>query len=170
MKNWKIEKKSNFLQEILLFWLNLYCTCSQLSFEVYMTSLAQNLKFRPFWTWKIWFLTFVIWQPVAAKVYYIEGCFWCLWNAKHQNIYPGTTFGHQVVSGPTYKAVNSSGAFWPPPPSPQLITSYQSPGDIGLTEKNKKWDGNENWWNDLKILVTIFYRKECIILLLIEVL
>ena len=65
-------KKSYF------FWLNLYCTCSQLCFEVYNTSVTQNLKFRPFLTWKIWFLTVVIWQLVAAKVYHIEGCFWCL--------------------------------------------------------------------------------------------
>ena len=115
---WKIRKsKKNliFCKKSYFFWLNLYCTCSQLSFEVYMTSVAQNLKFRPFLTWKIWFLTFVIWQPVAAKLSFIEGCFWCLWNAKDQNIYPGTSFGHQEVSGPTYKAVNTSGAFWPPP-------------------------------------------------------
>ena len=78
---WKIEKsKKNliFFKKSYFFWLNLYCTCSQLSFEVYNTSVAQNLKFRPFLTWKIWFLTFVIWQLVAAKVYYIEGSFWCL--------------------------------------------------------------------------------------------
>ncbi len=67
-----------FFKKSYFFWLNYYCTCSQLSFEVYNTSVAQNLKFRPFLTWKIWFLTFVIWQLVAAKVYYIEGSFWCL--------------------------------------------------------------------------------------------
>ena len=78
---WKIKKsKKNFFffKKSYFFWLNYYCTCSQLSFEVYNTSVAQNLKFRPFLTWKIWFLTFVIWQLVAAKVYYIEGSFWCL--------------------------------------------------------------------------------------------
>ena len=72
---WKIEKsKKNliFFKKSYFFWLNLYCTCSQLSFEVYMTSVAQNLKFRPFLTWKIWFLTFVFWQLVAAKVFSIH--------------------------------------------------------------------------------------------------
>ena len=78
---WKIKKlKKNpfFFKKSNFFWLNLYCTCSQLSFEVYNTSVAQNLKFRLFLTWKNWFLTIVIWQLVAAEVYYIDGCFWCL--------------------------------------------------------------------------------------------
>ena len=70
--SWKIKKskKSLFFKKSYYSWLNHYCTCSQLSFEVYNTSVAQNLKFRPFLTWKIWFLTFVIWQLVATKVYY----------------------------------------------------------------------------------------------------
>ena len=73
---WKM-KKSKFLKffckKYYFFWLNLYCTCSQLYFEVYISCLAQNLKFWPFLVWKISFLTFVIWQLVAAKVYHIEG-------------------------------------------------------------------------------------------------
>ena len=94
-------KKSKFLKffckKYYFFWLNLYCTCSQLSFEVYISCLAQNLKFWPFLVWKISFLTFVIWQLVAAKVYNWRGCFWCLWKAKDRNIYLRTSFGQKVA-------------------------------------------------------------------------
>ena len=92
-KTEKSKKNYFFCKKSYFFWLNLYCICSQLSFEVYNTSVAQNLKFWPFFAWKFSFLTIVIWQLVAAKVYHIEGCFWCLWKAKDQNIYLGASLG-----------------------------------------------------------------------------
>ena len=89
----KIEKNPFFCKKSYFFWLNLFCIRSQLSFEVYNSSVAQNLKFWPFLAWKIWFLTIFIWQLVATKVYHIEGCFWCLGKAKDQNIYLGASLG-----------------------------------------------------------------------------
>ena len=109
---WKIKKSQKnlfFCEKSYFFWLNLYCTCSQLSFEVYYTSVAQNLKFRPFLAWKIWFLTFVIWQLIAAKIYPIEGCFWYLWKAKDQNIYLRPSLGWWVVFWLIYDDLNQSG-------------------------------------------------------------
>ena len=91
LKNRK--KNFFFFKKSFFFLLNYYCTCSQLSFEVYNTSVAQNLKFWPFLASKISFLTFVIWQPVAAKVYHIEGWFRCLWKAEDQNIYLSPSLG-----------------------------------------------------------------------------
>ena len=37
-----------FAKKLYFFLLNLNCTCSQLSFEVYNTSVGQNLKFQLF--------------------------------------------------------------------------------------------------------------------------
>ena len=83
----KIEKNQIFCRESYFYWLNLFCICSQLSFEVYSSSVAQNFKFQIFLAWKIRFLIFVVWRLIAPKLYYIGGCFWCLWKAKDQNIY-----------------------------------------------------------------------------------
>ena len=55
---WKIEKsKKNliFCKKYYFFWLNLYCKCSQLSFEVHNTFVTQNLKLQPFWLEKFYF-------------------------------------------------------------------------------------------------------------------
>ena len=94
-KNWK---KSLFCIKSYFFWLNLFCIRSQLSFEVYNSSVAQNLKFRPFLAWKFSFFSFVILRPVAQKVYHLGGCFWCLWTEKNQNIYLRPSFGLLVAS------------------------------------------------------------------------
>ena len=89
----KIEKNPFFFKKSYFFWLNLFCIHSQLSFEVHNSSVAQNLKFWPFLAWKISFFTFVIQWPIAPKLYYIRGWFWCQWKAKHQNIHLRIIFG-----------------------------------------------------------------------------
>ena len=89
----KIEKNPFFCKKSYFFWLNLFCIHSQLSFEVHNSSVAQNLKFWPFLAWKISFFTFVIQWPIAPKLYYIRGWFWCQWKAKHQNIHLRIIFG-----------------------------------------------------------------------------
>ena len=109
--------------------MNLYFTCSQLSFEVYISCLARNLKFWPFLVWKISFLTFVIWQLVAAKVHNWRGCFWCLWKAKDQNIYLRTSFGQKVACLVNLWSLKYGRDDLT---SPQVSTSFQSPGGIGL--------------------------------------
>ena len=109
--------------------MNLYCTCSQLSFEVYISCLAQNLKFLPFLVWKISFLTFVIWQLVAAKVYNWRGCFWCLWKAKDHNIYLRTSFGQKLACLVNLWSLKYGLDDLAPS---QVCTSFQSPGPIGL--------------------------------------
>ena len=38
----KIEKNQIFCRESYFYWLNLFCICSQLSFEVYSSSEAQK--------------------------------------------------------------------------------------------------------------------------------
>ena len=48
----KSEKKFFFARNCTFFYLNLNCTCSQLSFEVYNIYIAQNFKFRLFLPWK----------------------------------------------------------------------------------------------------------------------
>ena len=94
-KKSKNRKKSIFFARNLTFsgWIFIVYVLSFLLRYTYNTSVAQNLKFRPFLAWKISFLTIVIWQLVAAKVYHIEGCFGCLWEAKDQNIYLGASLG-----------------------------------------------------------------------------
>ena len=83
----KIEKNQIFCRESYFYWLNLFCICSQLSFEVYSSSVAQNFKFQIFLAWKIRFLIFVVWWLIAPKLYYIVDCFWCLWKDKDQSFY-----------------------------------------------------------------------------------
>ena len=129
---WKMKKSKFFkffCKKYYFFWLNLYCTCSQLSFEVYISCLAQNLKFWPFLVWKISFLTFVIWQLVAAKVYNWRGCFWCLWKAKDQNIYLRTSFGQKVACLVNLWSLKYGRDDLTPP---HVRTSYQNPCRIGL--------------------------------------
>ena len=48
----KIGKNIFFCWKLYFFYLNLNCTCSQLSFEVYNIYIAQNFKFRLFLPWK----------------------------------------------------------------------------------------------------------------------
>ena len=107
----KIEKNPFFCKKSYFFWLNLFCIRSQLSFEVYNSSVAQNLKFRPFLAWKFSFFSFVILRPVAQKVYHLGGCFWCLWTEKNQNIYLRPSFGLLVAS----KLRKLGGAIMAPP-------------------------------------------------------
>ena len=97
-KSKKLKKIPFFCKKSYFFWLNLFCIRSQLSFEVYNSSVAQNLKFRPFLAWKFSFFSFVILRPVAQKVYHLGGCFWCLWTEKNQNIYLRPSFGLLVAS------------------------------------------------------------------------
>ena len=65
-KIWKFLKNIFLLQKFFLFWLKLNCRCSQLYFEVYISSVAQNFQFWLFLAWKFSILTFVIWQPIVA--------------------------------------------------------------------------------------------------------
>ena len=92
----KNQKIFNFFERNITFsgWIFIVHALSFLLWYIY-SSLAQNLKFRPFLVWKISFLTFVIWHLIAAKVYNWRGCSWCLWKAKDQNIYQGTCFGQK---------------------------------------------------------------------------
>ena len=94
----KLKKIPFSCKKSYFFWLNLFCIRSQLSFEVYNSSVAQNLKFRPFLAWNFSFLSFVILRPVAQKVYHLGGCFWCVWTKKNQNIYLRPSFGLLVAS------------------------------------------------------------------------
>ena len=48
----KIGKNIFFARNCTFFYLNLNCTCSQLSFEVYNIYIAQNFKFQLFLPWK----------------------------------------------------------------------------------------------------------------------
>ena len=121
----KIKKNILFSRKSYFFWLNLFCISSQLSFEVYSSSVTQNLKFQPFLAWKFSFYTFVIQRPIASKLYYIEGCFWCLWKAKYQNIYLRASFGLLVAP----KLRKRGGAIMAPP---YVDTLFQNPWGIGL--------------------------------------
>ena len=86
-RNLKKSKKIQFFSMKSYFLLlNLNSTCSQLSFEVYNVSVAQNLKFQLFLDENFSWVTFVIQRLIAAKVYNWGGCFWYLWIAKDQNI------------------------------------------------------------------------------------
>ena len=67
MKIEKIEKNIFFCEKLYFFLLNLNCTGSQLSFEVYNTSVGQNFNF--FGLGIFLAATFVIWQNFAAKVH-----------------------------------------------------------------------------------------------------
>ena len=125
----KIEKNPFFCEKSYFFWLNLFCIRSQLSFEVYNSSVAQNLKFWPFLAWNISFFTFVIQWPIAPKLYYIGGWFWCQWKAKHQNTYLRATFGLLVAP----KLRKRVGAIMAPS---HVDTSFQIPCGIGLSYKN----------------------------------
>ena len=122
----KIEKNQIFCRESYFYWLNLFCICSQLSFEVYSSSVAQNFKFQIFLAWKIRFLIFVVWRLIAPKLYYIGGCFWCLWIAKDQNIYLRACLW--LLVAPELR--KRGGAIMAPPHG---TTSFQSPWDIGLS-------------------------------------
>ena len=128
-ENQKNFKKYFFLQKFFLFfgwnWI-----LDVLSFILmYISSVAQNFQFRLFLAWKFSFLTFVIWQPFVAKVLHIGGCFGCLCQAKDQ-IYLGTSFGYyRRPFGHLEKPKISPGHNGPP----QVITSFQSSGGIGLT-------------------------------------
>ena len=132
----KIEKNPFFCKKSYFFWLNLFCIRSQLSFEVYNSSVAQNLKFWPFLAWKFSFFSFVVLRPVVQKVYHLEGCFWCLWTEKNQNIYLRPSFGLLVAS----KVRKLGGAIMAPP---HVDTLFQIPCGIGLINLNL-FDLDEN--------------------------
>ena len=51
----KIEKNQFFCRKSYFYWLNLFCICSELSFEVYSSSVAQILKFLIFLAWNFFF-------------------------------------------------------------------------------------------------------------------
>ena len=44
-KNRKFQKKIFFCKKSYFFFLNLYCTCSKLSFDVYNSHVSKNFKF-----------------------------------------------------------------------------------------------------------------------------
>ena len=85
----KIEnfKKKFFFWKIShFFFMNLYCTCSKLSFDVYNSHVSKNFKLWPIFLRKISFFTIVFWQPAWPKLHFIKCCFWCLWTANDQKI------------------------------------------------------------------------------------
>ena len=81
-KKSKISKKNFFWKKSYFFFLNLYCTCSKLSFDVYNSHVSKNFEFWHIFAWKFSFFTMVFWQPDLPKLQLIECCFWCLWTAK----------------------------------------------------------------------------------------
>ena len=83
-KNRKYQKKIFFWKKSYFFFLNLYCTCSKLSFDVYNSHVSKNFKFWHIFAWKFSFFAMVFWQPDWPKLQLIECCFWCLWTAKDQ--------------------------------------------------------------------------------------
>ena len=70
------QKPIFFRTIILFFFLNLYSTCSKLSFEVYNSHVSKNFKFWPIFMWKISFFATVFWQPAWPKLHFIK-CFFC---------------------------------------------------------------------------------------------
>ena len=92
-KNWKFPKKIFFCKKSYFFFLNLYCTCSKLSFDVYNSHISKNFWFWHIFAWKFSIFTMVFWQPDWPKLQLIECCFWCLWTAKDQNSLMKVIFG-----------------------------------------------------------------------------
>ena len=80
-------EKLKKLKKIKFFAGNLIFTGCIYFVYVLSSSVAQNFKFQIFLASKIRFLIFVVWRLIAPKLYYIGGCFWCLWKAKDQNIH-----------------------------------------------------------------------------------
>ena len=85
-KNRKFQKNFFFWKKSYFFFLNLYCTCSKLSFEVYNSHVSKNFIFWPIFKWKISFFATVSLQPAWSKLQFIKCCFWCLWTANDQKI------------------------------------------------------------------------------------
>ena len=92
-KKSKISKKIFFWKKSYFFFLNLYCTCSKLSFDVYNSHVSKNFEFWHIFAWKFSFFTMVFWQPDLPKLQLIECCFWCLWTAKDQKSLMEVIFG-----------------------------------------------------------------------------
>ena len=92
-KNRKYQKKFFFWKKSYFFFLNLYCTCSKLSFDVYNSDVSKNFEFWHIFAWKFSFFTMVFWQPDWPKLQLIECCFWCLWTAKDQKSLMEVIFG-----------------------------------------------------------------------------
>ena len=92
-KNRKYQKKSFFWKKSYFFFLNLYCTCSKLSFDVYNSHVSKNFEFWHIFAWKFSFFAIVFRQPDWPKLQLIECCFWCLWTAKDQKNWMEVNFG-----------------------------------------------------------------------------
>ena len=71
----KLKKNQIFSRESYFYWLNLFCICSQLSFEVYSSSVAQNFKFQIFLAWKIRFFDFRRLAANSSKIILHRGLF-----------------------------------------------------------------------------------------------
>ena len=65
-KNRKYQKKFFFWKKSYFFFLNLYCTCSKLSFDVYNSHVSKNFKFWHIFAWKFSFFTMIFQQPACV--------------------------------------------------------------------------------------------------------
>ena len=89
----KISKKIFFFKKSYFFFLNLYCTCSKLSYDVYNSHVSKIFKFWHIFAWNFSYFAMVFRQPDWPKLQPIEYCFWCLWTAKDQKSLMEVIFG-----------------------------------------------------------------------------
>ena len=92
-KNSKISKNYFLFKKSYFFFLNLHCTCSKHSFEVYNSYVSKNFEFWPIFAYKISIFATVFRQPAWPNLQFIKCCFWCLWTAKDQKNWMEVNFG-----------------------------------------------------------------------------
>ena len=114
-KKSKISKNQFFFKKLYFFFLNLYSTCSKLSFEVYNSHVSKNFKFWPIFMWKISFFATVFWQPAWPKLQFKKCYFWCLWALECLMTASGWLKSIQAIMAP-----------------PCVIMSFQSSCEIGF--------------------------------------
>ena len=93
----KIKIFGFFPKKLYFFYLNLNSTCSQLSFEVYISIVTQIFKFFKFLVYKMSFLILMIPGFIAVKIYNPGDYFWFQMKDKYQNMYFQTSFDKLVA-------------------------------------------------------------------------
>ena len=92
-KIWKFPKTIFLFKKSYFFFLNLHCTRSKRSFEVYYSHVSKNFEFWPIFAYKISIFATVLQQSAWPKLQFIKCCFWCLWTAKDQKNWMEVDFG-----------------------------------------------------------------------------
>ena len=92
-KNSKIFKNHFLFKKSYFFFLNLHCTCSKHSFEVYNSYVSKNFEFWPIFAYKILIFATVFQQPARPKLQVLKRYFWSLWTAKDQKNEKKVNFG-----------------------------------------------------------------------------